>query len=398
MHAGAGHLLYRTVAIGSSNKRRGAKDSHMNEMHWAIIGIVGGLTLLVVGGELLVRGASQLAATMRISPLVIGLTVVAFGTSSPELAVSVQSALVGNADIALGNVVGSNIFNILFILGVSALIVPLRVSAQLIRLDVPVMVAASILVLVLALDGRIGRIDGVLLFGGLVAYTYWCITRCRRESDEVQAEFKQEISQSKTGLAATVAQLGLIAAGLILLGVGTKGLVGGAVTVATYLQVSQLIIGLTIVSVGTSLPEVVTSIMAAWRGERDIAVGNAVGSNLFNVLGVLGLSSIISPSGIGVLSTALYFDIPVMIAAAIACLPIFFTGNVIARWEGGLFFFYYLVYTTHLLLEATGYESHRTLLEVMVVFVIPLTILSLLITVYRTARRHASSAPDSSSL
>jgi cation:H+ antiporter len=368
----------------------------MNEMHWAILGMVGGLTLLIVGGELLVRGASQLAATMRISPLVIGLTVVAFGTSSPELAVSVQSALGGNADIALGNVVGSNIFNILFILGLSALIVPLRVSAQLIRLDVPVMVAASALVLIFALDGRIGRIDGVLLFGGLVTYTYWCITRGRRESDEVQAEFKREISQPKAGLAATVVQLGLIGSGLILLGVGTKGLVGGAVTVAIHLQVSQLIIGLTIVSVGTSLPEVVTSIMAAWRGERDIAVGNVVGSNLFNVLGVLGLSSIISPSGIGVSSTALYFDIPVMIAAAVACLPIFFTGNVIARWEGGLFFFYYLVYTTHLLLEAIRYESHRTVLEGMVVFVIPLTILTLLITVYRTARRQAPSAPDSS--
>ncbi len=359
----------------------------MNEMHWAILGIVGGLALLIVGGELLVRGASQLAATMRVSPLVIGLTVVAFGTSSPELAVSVQSTLGGNADIALGNVVGSNIFNVLFILGVSALIVPLQVSAQLLRLDVPVMVAASALVLVFALDGRIGRIDGVLLFGGLAAYTYWCITRSRRESDEVQAEFKREISQPKTGRAATVTQLGLIATGLILLGVGTKGLVGGAVTVATHLQVSQLIIGLTIVAAGTSLPEVVTSIMAAWRGERDIAVGNVVGSNLFNVLGVLGLSSIIAPDGIGVSSTALYFDIPVMIAAAVACLPIFFTGNVIARWEGGLFFFYYLVYTMHLALEAIGYESHRTLLEVMVVFAIPLTILTLLITVYRTSRR-----------
>lgn len=349
-----------------------------------------GLFTLILGGELLVRGASRLATAMRISPLVIGLTVVAFGTSSPELAVSVQSALAGNADLALGNVVGSNIFNVLFILGVSALIVPLVVSSQLIRRDVPVMIVASVLLLVLGLDGGIGRIDGLMLSGGLVAYTCWCIWQSRRESDKVQAEFDHAITKPRSGATTTFLQIGLIVVGLLLLGIGSHWLVRGSVAVATRLGASQLIIGLTIVAAGTSLPEVVTSIMAAWRGEREIAVGNIVGSNLFNILGVLGLSSVVAPNGIVVSATALQFDIPVMIAVAVACLPIFLTGNVIARWEGGLFFCYYLAYTTYLVLHAMENAFSRTLGAVMVVFVIPLTLVTLLITVYR-ARREAVS-------
>ena len=356
----------------------------INDLVSSISGVAVGLLLLIVGGELLVRGASRLAAAMRISPLVIGLTVVAFGTSSPELAVSLQSAVAGNADIAMGNVVGSNILNVLFILGISALIVPLVVSSQLIRWDVPMMIAASILLLVLGLDKRIGRLDGVLLVVCLLAYTYWTIRQSRRETAEIQAEFADEIPKPTRGAAAVAAQIALIVGGLALLGVGANWLVRGSVTIATRIGVSELIIGLTIVALGTSLPEVVTSIMAARRGERDIAVGNVVGSNLFNILCVLGLSSLIAPQGIAVSSTALRFDIPVMIAVAVACLPIFFTGNVIARWEGGLFFFYYLTYTTYLVLDATNNDFGRTFAGVMVVFVIPITFITILITVYRS--------------
>lgn len=352
----------------------------------AIVEILIGLVMLVLGGEVLVRGASRLAASMRISPLVIGLTVVAFGTSSPELAVSVQSAFAGTTDIGLGNVVGSNIFNVLFVLGVSALIIPLNVSSQLIRRDVPLMVAASVLLLVLASDGSLGRADGVILSTALVTYVYWSVRQSRRETAEVQQEFAQESPEGQPGVRAAVLQCGQILGGLALLAFGANLLVSGAVTIATQMGINQLIIGLTIVAVGTSLPEVVTSIIAAYRGERDIAVGSAVGSNLFNILCVLGLSSAVSPLGIQVSQTALEFDIPVMIAVAFACLPIFFTGNKIVRWEGGLFLFYYVAYMSYLVLDAMEHNVSRTLAEVMVAFVIPLTVLTLSVTAYRSLK------------
>lgn len=353
-------------------------------MDWALGYIVVGLALLVFGGDLLVRGASRLAAAMRISPLVIGLTVVAFGTSSPELAVSLRSAWAGNADIAVGNVVGSNILNVLLILGMSACIVPLVVSSQLIRWDVPLMIAVSLSMLVFGLDGRIGRAEGTVYVFCLVAYLYWSVRQSRREKSEVKAEFRQEFAHRDLGPARTVSQLVMIVAGLLLLGIGANWLVQGAVTIATMAGVSQLIIGLTIVSAGTSLPEIVTSVLAAYRGERDIAVGNVVGSNLFNILCVLGLSSIISPNGITVSPAAMRFDIPVMVAVALACFPIFFTGNAIVRWEGGLFLFYYCAYTSYLVFDASQSDFSRSIAGVMIVFVIPLTIITLLVTVYRS--------------
>jgi cation:H+ antiporter len=375
--------------------------SRMNDLGLAIAGIVAGLVVLVAGGELLVQGASRLAASLRIPPLVIGLTVVAFGTSSPELAVSVQSAWVGNADLAVGNVVGSNIFNVLFILGLSALIAPLSVASQLVRRDVPLMIAASLLLLLLGFDGHLGRDEGVLLFAGLLGFTWWCVLQSRRESraataaDPAGDEPERPTPNGLTG--STLGQLAAIAGGLVLLGIGSKWLIDGAVSVATFLGVSELIIGLTIVAAGTSLPELATSLMAAWRGERDIAVGNVVGSNLFNILGVLGLASIIAPSGIEVSQAALSFDLPVMIAAAVACLPIFFTGHCIARWEGGLFLGYYVAYTACLVLGSMNHPASRTLTSVMLGFVLPLTAVTLLVEVYRT-RRHegASGNPPSS--
>lgn len=350
----------------------------------AILQIVIGFVLLIAGGELLVRGASQLAIALRISPLVIGLTIVAFGTSSPELAVSVQSAFAGNADLALGNVVGSNIFNVLMILGASALIAPLVVSSQLIRRDVPLMIGASFLLLAFGLDGRIGRLDGAILFGGILAYTYWCIRQSRRESRAVKEEFDSHFEEQQFGSGKLFLQIGLIIAGLILLGVGSNLLVKGAVSIATWLGVSQLIIGLTIVAAGTSLPELITSVMAALRGERDIAVGNIVGSNLFNILCVMGCSGLIAPDGITVTAAAIQFDIPVMIVVAVACLPIFFTGNLISRWEGALFLSYYLLYTAYLVLDATGNSFGHTLRNATVLFLLPLTLITLAIALWRS--------------
>lgn len=350
--------------------------------------LLAGLAVLSLGAELLVRGAAALAAAVRISPLVIGLTVVAYGTSAPELVVSVQAAMRGAADVSLGNVVGSNIFNILVILGLSALITPLVVAQRLVRIDVPLMIVISVLMLVLGMDGVLGRIDGLMLLAGMATYTIWSIRSSRTESSAVQAEYAQEFGSSATRvtLREIALDLILVAAGLGLLVLGSAWFVDAAVAIAQSLGVSALITGLTLVAAGTSLPEVATSIMAAVRGERDIAVGNAVGSNLFNILGVLGVSSLLATEGVAVPGTALRVDMPVMIAAAVACLPIFFTGHLIARWEGGLFFAYYIAYVSWLVLSATGAAFAPTFGAAMLFFVGPLTAITLLIGVLRSLR------------
>ena len=336
-----------------------------------------GLVLLVAGAEALVRGASRLAAAFGISPLLIGLTVVAFGTSSPEMAVSVMSAYSGQADLAVGNVVGSNIFNVLFILGLSAAIAPLIVSRQLIRLDVPIMIGISVLLFLLVLDGNINRLDGVLLFGGIIAYTVFQIVQARREK-RANAESEEAIEKPHTPLQ-WLTNIGFVVGGLVLLVLGSNWLVDGAVFIAQSLGVSELVIGLTIVAAGTSLPEVATSVIASIRGQRDIAVGNVVGSNIFNILCVLGLASLVSPESINVAASALRFDIPVMIVVALACLPIFFTGRVIARWEGFVFLAYYVVYTVYLILAATQNTALTTLNAALIWFVLPITVLTLLV-------------------
>jgi len=343
-----------------------------------------GLVLLVVGAEALVRGASRLALSVGISPLVVGLTVVAFGTSAPELAVSVQSAIAGRADLALGNVVGSNIFNVLFILGVSALIVPLLVARQLVRQEVPVMIGVSLLLLALALDGRLGRGDGALLLGLLVVYTAFLIYQSRRQNQGGDVGLPDEALASSPGWESRpAAQLLLIAAGLGSLVLGATWLVDSAVRFAQYLGVSELVIGLTIVAAGTSLPEVATSIIAALRGQRDIAVGNVVGSNVFNILGVLGLSSVVSQTGIAVAPSVLAFDLPVMIAVALACLPIFFTGNLIARWEGALFLGLYAAYMAYVLLAAGQHDALQPYSAIMVTAVLPLVAVTLAVVAWR---------------
>lgn len=345
-----------------------------------IVWLVAGLVVLSGGAELLVRGASKLAAAMGISPLVVGLTVVAFGTSAPELVVCLQSTFSGQPDVALGNVVGSNIFNVLFILGISALIVPLSVSQQLVRWDVPLLVGLSFLVLGMAIDGRIGRIDGLLLSTGMVVYTVWAVIQGRREQANVQAQYEAEFG-AKPGtttwqsIAINVLFFGV---GLGMLVLGSRWFVDSAVILARELGVSELVIGLTIVAAGTSLPEVATSIMAAIRGERDIAVGNVVGSNLFNLMAVLGITSLVAPQGVAVSEAALWLDLPVMVAVAVACLPIFFTGHLIARWEGGLLLFYYVAYTTAIILAATAAVLAEPFNWLMLGIVIPLTAITLL--------------------
>ncbi|MBV6475306.1 MAG: calcium/sodium antiporter [Rhodocyclaceae bacterium] len=338
-----------------------------------------GLITLVGGAQLLVRGASRLALSFGISPLVVGLTVVAFGTSAPELAVSVRSSWGGQVDIALGNVVGSNIFNVLFILGLSALVAPLLVAPQLIRQEVPLMIGASLLVFGVALDGGIGRADGALLFGLLVAYMVFLIRQSRRESRATQDEYAQEFAAPSAGAwdSHWGAQLALIVGGLALLVLGANWLVDAAVSFARALGLSEMVIGLTIVAAGTSLPEVATSVVATLRGERDIAVGNVIGSNTFNLLGVLGLSSLVAPQALPVAPAMLSFDLPVMIGVALACLPIFFTGHLIARWEGALFLAYYAAYMAYLLLAAQRHDLLDTYAMAMATVVLPLTAVTL---------------------
>ncbi len=347
---------------------------------------VAGLGLLVLGAESLVRGASRLAAALGISPLVIGLTVVAYGTSAPEMAVSVKSVLDGQPDLALGNVVGSNIFNVLFILGVSALVMPLAVSSPLIRLDVPLMIAVSLLTLFLAGDGSISRIDGTLLSALALAYTVFQIRQSRKESAAIKDEFAGEFGATGSS---TPANLAFICVGLALLVVGSRWLVNGAVAFAQALGVSELVIGLTIVAAGTSLPEVATSILASIRGERDIAVGNVVGSNIFNLLAVLGLSGLVAPDGLPAHAALLNFDLPVMIAVAVACLPIFASGAVIGRWEALLFLAYYVVYTVYLVFAAQQHDVLPLFSTVMAAFVLPLTAAALAVTGWQAWRHRA---------
>jgi cation:H+ antiporter len=304
-----------------------------------------GLLVLYGGAEFLVRGSSALALRLGLSPLLVGLTVVAFGTSSPELAVSVRASLGGQGDIALGNVVGSNIANVALILGVCALVRPLRVDAQVVRWDAPIMFSCSGLLAFLLVDGVLSRPEGALLFAGIVGYTVLTVRLARREpSGLVQEEFAGGLPAAPRSVWAEAL---LVALGLGLLALGGRLLVSGAVTMARGLALSEAFIGLTVVAVGTSLPELATSLVAAVRGEADLAVGNVVGSNIFNVLCVAGLASLINPVA-AVAVTRL--DLWVMIGVAAAVLPVVWTGFRVSRAEGALLALGYCAYVGWLLL------------------------------------------------
>ncbi|MGR2738039.1 calcium/sodium antiporter [Billgrantia sp. Q4P2] len=344
-----------------------------------------GLALLIAGAEGLVQGASRLAARLGISPLIVGLTVVAFGTSAPELVVSLKAAFAGQAGIAMGNVVGSNIFNVLFILGVSALIVPLAVAHQLIRLDIPLMIGLSLIVFLMAADGHIGRLEGGLLVLGLVAYTGFLLWQGRRQAPATEPATGGEEKPHHWARDAL-----FVVGGLAMLVAGSRLFVDAAVVLATWLGVSDQVIGLTLVAAGTSLPEVVTSILAALRGQRDIAVGNVVGSNVFNLLGVLGLTGLLAPAGIAVTEAMLSLDLPVMIAVAIACLPICLTASAISRWEGAILLGYYMAYTAYLVLAATHHDALAGFSALMLYFVLPITALTLAVLVVPELRRRAN--------
>jgi len=354
---------------------------------------VAGLALLLLGAELLVRGASRLAAALGIAPLVIGLTVVAWGTGSPELAVGVKAALAGQPDLTVGNVIGSNIANILLVLGFAALIVPLKVSRRVVRLDVPLMIGASVLTLLLALDGKLGTFDGLLFVALLLAYTWWTIRTSRRERRAIVAAHEREVGSDGEipdlhGRWRLFVTYGLmVGGGLVLLVKGSDWLVEGASAIAVSLGFSELTIGLTIVALGTSLPELAASAVAGMRGERDIAVGNVVGSNIFNILAVLGVTALVAEGGIPVAAAALNFDIPIMIAVAFACLPVFFSDYLIDRWNGALFVALYAGYLAYLVMEGVQHDAVTGFATIMLTFVIPLVLFTWVLLAVRSWRQ-----------
>lgn len=344
-----------------------------------------GLLLLIGGAEMLVRGASKLAELVGLSPLVIGLTIVAFGTSAPELAIGLQSGSAGEMDLLLGNVIGSNIFNVLFILGISAIITPLVVSRQLIRLDVPFMIGVSLVLYLFSVDGEISRIEGGILFLTLCIYIGYLIYASRSENPDEEAPL--DLDFAKDPDRHWLWHLTFVVGGLALLVLGARWLVDSAIAFAQYLGLSSLIIGLTVVAVGTSLPEIATSIVASLKGERDMAVGNIVGSNLFNMMCIVGLTATILPEDIPVSAGILGFDLPVMIAVMVACLPIFFTGHLIARWEGILFLIYYVLYTAYLILAAGQHDLLPLYNSAMIWFVLPLTGITCIVIVVREIKK-----------
>ena len=351
-----------------------------------------GLGCLVAGAEFLVKGAAAIATRLGVQPVVIGLTVVAFGTSAPELAVSVASSISGNSDVAFGNVAGSNIANILLILGASAVVGGLAVSQRIVRIDVPLLVGVSIVALLMSLDNRIGRVDGVLLFSGVIAYTWWLIRASRRETAAVSQEYAVAIEsvEGAVGERPILVQISLVVGGLVVLVIGSQLLVNSATDIAESLGVSDLVIGLTVVAIGTSLPELATSILAAFRGQRDIAVGNVVGSCLFNLMCVLGLTGIVSPDGVNVGDSSLRLDFPVMIAATIVLVPIMWNGFQIKRWEGLVLTAFYAAYLAYLVL-AEGDSAAADVVAPAVLLAAPLVMMTFAVTGYQGWRRYTRS-------
>ncbi|MCH6575014.1 MAG: calcium/sodium antiporter [Bacteroidetes bacterium] len=306
--------------------------------------IIGGSIGLFIGAEGLVRGASSLAIRLGISPLVVGLTVVAFATSSPEMVVSIKAAIEGNPGIVVGNVVGSNICNIALILGVAAMISPMSVKSQVIKREIPIMIIVSVILLLVLLDDTITRMEGVFLVIGIITYIILGYKYSIKEMDnkEVIKEFEESIPKSPYKIWQSII---FILTGLALLVLGSNLFVDGAVAVAENFGVSQAVIGLTIIALGTSLPELTTSVVASFKNENDIAIGNAVGSNVFNILSILGVSSLVRPiADTGVTMV----DLSIMMFFAILILPLSRSKFTLRRWEGALLFCGYVAYIFYL--------------------------------------------------
>lgn len=317
-----------------------------------VIVFLGGLVVIIVGAEMLLRSASRLAVALGISPIVIGLTIVSVGTSAPELAVGITAGLEGKGPLAVGNIAGTNIVNILLILGLSALMRPLPTRLLSTRLDVPVMIASALALIVVSWDGLLSQMEGVLLMLAAVIYTVAVVQLSRLEPPLMQQEFKDEFSEppapQQTSNQRKAWNAVLLIVGMALTVLGAELLVSGAVDLAKAFGVSDAFIGLTIVAIGTSAPELVTTLIATWKNERDVAIGNLIGSSVYNILFILGLSCAVVPGGIDVSQDVLWIDMPVAAAVAIVCLPVFKSDQLVSRREGAFFVVAYLLYLTML--------------------------------------------------
>lgn len=344
-----------------------------------------GIILLLGGAHLLVSSSSALAVRFGIPSIFIGVTIVAFATSAPEIAVSLDAVLEDRSGLALGNVLGSNIANILLILGLSAVIAPIKVTKRVVWLDIPIMILASAVLYLLALDQRLQPVDGIIMLVLFAGFMIFQIQQARKDRNNNTST--RDESRETEGKANPYLQGVLLLLGLALLGLGAHWLVDSAIVIARIWGLSELIIGLTIVAIGTSLPELATSVLAAGRNESDLSVGNVIGSNIFNILLVLGVSAFFSSDGLPISTAALSLDLPFMVAVSIACLPIFFTGHIIARWEGLVFLGYYAAYLLYLFLDATQHQYLELFNEVMLIFVVPITVMTLIILAARSWRR-----------
>jgi cation:H+ antiporter len=321
----------------------------------AVAWLIMGIAALIGGAELLERGGSRLAARLGVPPLVIGLTVVSIGTSTPELAVGIEAALRGSGSLAVGNIAGTNTLNILLILGLSALLKPLALSVRTVRFGLPMMIVAAVALMAMAWDGFLTRAEGAVLVGAALVFTVMIVRLARLESRAVRAEFAREYGAPREGRATrdVAWHFALLVGGIAMIVVGAKWLVDGAVQLARMLGVSDAFIGLTVVAIGTSSPELVTTVIGTLRNTRDIAIGNLLGSSIYNIILILGVTCLIPPSGIDVDPDLVGVDLPVMTAVTLVCVPVFVSGHRVTRLEGALFVGAYVAYLTYLVLTRT---------------------------------------------
>jgi cation:H+ antiporter len=319
---------------------------------WFVVG----LGALVAGAEVMVRGGTSIASRLGISPIVVGLTVVSIGTSAPELAIGVVAASEGSGALAVGNIAGANVINLLFVLGLSALILPLAIEMRTLRLELPVMAGVAILLWVLAADGVLSRVDGLILVAGAIGYTCAVIWAARRETREVADEFAEAYPVDGTRISGghrTALHVGMTLGGIALIVLGAQLLVDAAVGMARAFDVSDALIGLTVVAIGTTAPELVTTVVSTLRGERDIAIGNLIGSSLYNILLILGVTCLVPADGLELTPALVRIDIPIMVAATLACIPIFISGRQVGRFEGAAMVIAYLAFLAFLLATQT---------------------------------------------
>lgn len=342
------------------------------------------LVFLIIAAEVMLKGSLGLANALNVSPLVIGLTVVAFGTSAPELAINISSLAAGHGDIAIGNVIGSNIFNVLFILGITTLFYPLRVTQKVIRVDIPIMIFLYVLVWLMSLNGFLSFWEGVFFVSGLVFYILFSIRSAKKEAKSIRKEYAKEFSSAKT--MSKIKSVVFISLGVLGLALASKFFVGSATELAILMNLSELIIGLTVVACGSAAPEVVISITAARKGESDIAVGNIIGSCIFNILCVLGFTVLLFPNQ-EITRAAINFDIPIMVVSSVLCIPLFMTDMKVSRWEGAVLVLSFVSYISWITLDSTDHDAAEPFGKFVMFFLVPIMASAVLFTFVRYMKR-----------